>query len=251
MKIFYYICVCALSLLLVSCLSISQSAAELGLPSKTVVITFDDGPNPDGETTGRLLDVLLKYDVKAAFALLGVNAEACPELVLRIEKEGNTIINHGYSDKWAVLMNEKEFRENLERCAAVLESILGHPLEPKLYRPQGGFYTQRQKALCLELGWTIVGANVRVYDAVLTGKDESSVISKVVEGTEKQGSAVILLHDGFDSIFKKTKLRKTGINSPYNREWMPDAVEKIIISLKNKGYVLSGIDIVLLLAGMW
>src|SRR5438874_2336561 len=59
-----------------------------------VAITFDDGPDP--RWTPKILDVLKAANVKAAFFLVGVNAERYPGLVRRIVNEGHEIGNHTY-----------------------------------------------------------------------------------------------------------------------------------------------------------
>jgi spore germination protein YaaH len=59
-----------------------------------VALTFDDGPDP--EWTPKILDVLKAAKVKAAFFLVGVNAERYPNLVRRIVAEGHEIGNHTY-----------------------------------------------------------------------------------------------------------------------------------------------------------
>src|SRR5437870_1204129 len=50
-----------------------------------VAITFDDGPDP--RWTPKILDILKAANVKAAFFLVGVNAERYPSLVRRIVNE--------------------------------------------------------------------------------------------------------------------------------------------------------------------
>jgi len=59
-----------------------------------VAITFDDGPDP--RWTPKILDILKAANVKAAFFLVGVNAEHHPGLVRRIVDEGHEIGNHTY-----------------------------------------------------------------------------------------------------------------------------------------------------------
>src|SRR5207253_1380688 len=54
-----------------------------------VAITFDDGPDP--RWTPKILDILKAANVKAAFFLVGVNAERYPGLVRRIVNEGHEI----------------------------------------------------------------------------------------------------------------------------------------------------------------
>src|SRR5205085_7783062 len=57
-----------------------------------VSLTFDDGPDP--VWTPRILDILKAARIKAAFFLVGVNAERYPRLVKRIIQEGHEIGNH-------------------------------------------------------------------------------------------------------------------------------------------------------------
>src|SRR5216117_2619046 len=59
-----------------------------------VAITFDDGPDP--RWTPQILDILKAANVKAAFFLVGVNAERYPGLVRRIVNKGHEIGNHTY-----------------------------------------------------------------------------------------------------------------------------------------------------------
>src|SRR5438034_6497588 len=59
-----------------------------------VAITFDDGPDP--QWTPKIRDILKTANAKAAFFLVGVNAEKYPGLVRRIVNEGHEIGNHTY-----------------------------------------------------------------------------------------------------------------------------------------------------------
>ena len=63
--------------------------------TKKIAITFDDGPHP--KQTPEILDILKKYDVKATFFVIGVNAKNYPEPLQRAINEGHEIGNHTYS----------------------------------------------------------------------------------------------------------------------------------------------------------
>jgi peptidoglycan/xylan/chitin deacetylase (PgdA/CDA1 family) len=221
---------------IVSCRSLNCTTAQLQSPDRLVIFTFDDGPNADHDTTARLLDVLQKYHIHAVFALLGENAEHSPDLVRRIRDEGHTIINHGYSDKWAYCMNAKEFKVNLERGEQVLTAILDAPLSPRLYRPQGGFYTAAQQAIWEKAGWTMVKGTARPYDAVMSAAEKDTAVQRVIATVEKQHGGVILLHDGRDSYKRIEANLAKKPNGEFNREWIPDAVEEIIVMLLKNGY---------------
>jgi len=232
-----------LLVLFISCQSITVSRAELGIPPSLVCFSFDDGPDAHNDTTARLLDVLKKYQIHALFCLLGENAEHYPGLVKRIHNEGHYIINHGYADKWASKMNEDEFRDNLIRGEAAISAALGFDMKPRLYRPHGGFYNSKQEKICINEGYFIVLANIRVHDAVAAETKQRKVAERTVKKLEKQGGGIILLHYGRGSYSEKEiKLEKNPLCA-YNRSWIPETVEKIIIALLDKGYVLNEPDI--------
>jgi len=211
----------------------------MGIPSSVVYFSFDDGPNIHGDTTARLLDVLQKYQIRAIFFLLGENAERYPELIRRIHDEGHYIANHGYAEKHARTMNDDEFRDNLLRGEAAISRALGFDVNPKLYRPHGGFYNSRQEQICIDEGYTIVPVTVRTYDAVAGAAERKKIVNKTINLVEKRGGGLILLHDGRDSYLRReTELAKNP-DGAFNRSWIPDAVEEIIIALLDKGFILN------------
>jgi peptidoglycan/xylan/chitin deacetylase (PgdA/CDA1 family) len=224
--------------ILFSCQSINSNRTELGIPSPVVYFSFDDGPDAHGDTTARLLDVLQKYQIRALFFMLGENAEQYPALVKRIHDEGHYIANHGYSEKHAYKMSDDEFRENLLRGEAAISGALGFEMNPKLYRPHGGFYNSRQEKICIDEGYTIAPVTVRVYDAVVSAAEQKKIVNKTINLVQKRGGGLILLHDGRDSYTRrKTELARNP-NGAFNRSWIPEAVEEIIIALLEKGFLL-------------
>jgi peptidoglycan/xylan/chitin deacetylase (PgdA/CDA1 family) len=211
----------------------------MGIPPSVVYFSFDDGPESHGGATARLLDVLQKYQIRAIFFLLGENAEQYPELVRRIHDEGHYIANHGYSEKHAYKMNDDEFRDNLLRGEAAISGALGFEMNPKLYRPHGGFYNSRQEKMCVDAGYIMVPVTVRAYDAVAGAAEQKNIVNKTINIIEKRGGGLILLHDGRDSYSRReTELAKSP-NGAFNRSWIPDAVEEIIIALLDKGFNLN------------
>ena len=231
---FFFLC-----FLLSACQSINRSREQLGIPPSVILFSFDDGPNAHGDTTARLLEVLKKYEIHAFFSLLGENIEQNPELVRRIQNEGHYIINHGYSDKWAIIMNNNEFRDNLARGEAAITATFGHDLHPKLYRPHGGFYKFNQKMILQEAGYTLIASNIRSYDAIFNRTKQAQVINRIVKKAVKQNGGIILLHDSRDSYFHMEKKLSKKPHGVFDRSWIPEAVEIIIITLQNKGFILN------------
>lgn len=72
-----------------------QYARTVDLEAKEVVLTFDDGPDPD--VTPSILDTLDKFCVRATFFFTGHRAERYPHLVREAALRGHTIASHSYS----------------------------------------------------------------------------------------------------------------------------------------------------------
>jgi len=229
------------SFFIFSCQSINTEKDILGTPKYTVIFSFDDGP--DENTTPLLLDVLAKYQIKAFFCLLGVNAEKYPGIVRRIYDEGHLFINHGYHDKWAVHMNNEEFRDNLIKCEEAVTNALGFYPHPKFFRPHGGFYKSFHRDIITDEGYILLPVNIRAYDAVSSASGKAATEREIINKTIKRNGGVILLHDARGGYQEKEEELKRNPLGPFNRSWIPETVENIIISLLDKGYILSNIDI--------
>ena len=229
-----------LVLLFSSCRTINSKRTSLGITQKTVYLSFDDGP--DAEVTPELLDVLKKYNVKAIFCLLGVNCRRYPDLVRRIHNEGHFIINHGYSDKFAVQMGNEEFRNNLIMGEKAISLALGFDTEIKLYRPQGGFYNSHHERIWKEEGFIMLPVTVRAHDAVSTSAEQNRVVKKIVHRIMRKNGGLILLHDARESYVRKDTILEKKPKSSFNRSWIPRTVEEIIKELMEKGFVISDPD---------
>src|SRR5208282_1043053 len=66
-----------------------------GYSPNEVVLTFDDGPDP--EWTPKILDVLKRENATATFFLIGIQTDKFPGIAKRIYYEGHTIGNHTFT----------------------------------------------------------------------------------------------------------------------------------------------------------
>ena len=237
----FFLTVIILILFVNSCRSINSTREDIGISKNFVIFSFDDGP--DEHTTPELLDVLDKYQIKAIFFLLGENAEQYPEITRRIYEEGHIIANHGYSGRQAHHLKDDQFTYNLVRGQEAISSALGFYLYPKLYRPHGGFLNSRRERILINNGFFPVFTNIRVYDAVKTSVYRQMAANKIIDKAIREGGGIILLHDARDSYSKKNKKLEKNPKGPYNRLWIIDTVEEIIVSLLNRGFVLHHPDL--------
>jgi cellulose synthase/poly-beta-1,6-N-acetylglucosamine synthase-like glycosyltransferase/peptidoglycan/xylan/chitin deacetylase (PgdA/CDA1 family) len=159
-----------------------------------VAITFDDGPDP--RWTPKILDILKAANVKAAFFLVGVNAERYPGLVRRIVDEGHEIGNHTYYHPNLALCWPEHIRLELNATQLLLETITGRATT--LFRPPYAADTGPTQLselaplkIAEELNYLVVLENIDPQDWAKPGAD---IILRRIKQQRHDGS-VILLHD--------------------------------------------------------
>lgn len=75
--------------------------------------------------TEKLLDILLQYNIKATFFVLGYVAEKYPEIVKNISDNGHELGIHGYSHKLVCNLSPEEFTEEVLISKKIVEQISG------------------------------------------------------------------------------------------------------------------------------
>jgi poly-beta-1,6 N-acetyl-D-glucosamine synthase len=91
---------------------------------KKLVLTFDDGPDPTW--TPKVLDILRKENVPAAFFLVGINAEKNIPLVKKMYNEGYELGNHTFTHPNVAEISPKRATLEMESTRLLLECITGH-----------------------------------------------------------------------------------------------------------------------------
>lgn len=105
-----------------------------------LVLTFDDGP--DKEYTTKILDILKREHVPAAFFLIGKNIEANPNIVKRIYDEGHEIGNHTYFHPEIHRVMKPRAEAELILTRRSIESLIGR--STILFRPPYNPYVEPQ-----------------------------------------------------------------------------------------------------------
>jgi len=78
--------------------------------------------------TRRLLDLLDGCGVRATFFVLGLVAEAHPDLVAEIGRRGHEIASHGHAHREIFLGSRSDFTADVTRSKARLEELTGRPV---------------------------------------------------------------------------------------------------------------------------
>lgn len=173
---------------------------RFGQVNKQVVLTFDDGPDPD--YTPRILDILQKEKVPAAFFVVGMNAEANLPLLKRIYKDGFEIGNHSFTHPNMATVSANRAETEMEATRLLIESATGR--STVLFRAPYNADAEPKKAVELkpvararQNSYYTVGESIDPEDWDLEhGVNADTIYNRVVRQYESNpDKGVILLHD--------------------------------------------------------
>lgn len=164
--------------------------AKPALPSRTVVLTFDDGPSA---YTPEILDILKQKNTKATFFIVGSQAVEYP-ILKQIYEQGHEIGNHTL---WHTdVANQPSWRMKFElnMTRIIIMSQTNH--STRLFRPPFvGSDALDQSATdvinrAADLGYVTVGETTDSEDWRRPG------VQHIVSNATASSGGVILMHDG-------------------------------------------------------
>ena len=164
---------------------------------KTIYLTFDDGPGPD---TGRLLDILKRYNVPATFFVVDTGY---PELLRRIVYEGHSIGVHTCSHRYGQIYSGVDaYFEDVFAMQQVIQDATG--VETWLLRFPGGSsntISRGQPGLMTYLTQAVEDCGFAYFDWNVDSDDAGgartadAVYENVVRGIQENTYSVVLQHD--------------------------------------------------------
>ena len=206
------------------CVLSSDNSPIVEPNGKTIYLTFDDGPSSH---TGRLLDVLAKYDVKVTFFVVETSDI---EMISRSASEGHTVGIHSTSHRFEkIYATDEAFYNDLYTMQGIIERYTGQ--RTTILRFPGGssnsatkYYntgimTRLTKSV-QENGFQYFDWNVDSMDAG-TATTAQEVFDYVTKGVSNYKNSVVLQHD----------------TMPYS----VDAVEQIVLWGIANGYTFAPI----------
>ncbi|MDD5722792.1 MAG: polysaccharide deacetylase family protein [Syntrophales bacterium] len=179
-----------------------------------VAVTFDDGPDP--VTTGPLLELLDRHEIKAAFFVTGENAERHSDLIAAILEKGHDIGNHSYChDPLLMLRSCRRIRCEIASTQILLRRF---GIAPIAFRPPVGITNPKLAAILPEEGLYALNFSCRGNDF---GNRRLRGLSRRILKKVKQDD-IIMLHD-------IRPRRQTAVNV-----WLRQ-VDSILSGLRDKG----------------
>ena len=197
----------------------AQPWPEVVYPNGRVIyLTFDDGPGPH---TGRLLDILRKYGVKATFFVTNSGYDGT---MWRIVNEGHSIgihtMTHDYNSIYA---SEEAFFNDLLGMQDIIYRNTG--VKTTLMRFPGGgsnLVSDYNEGIMTRLAQAVQDAGFQYFDWNVDSNDaggarkKTTVSANVIGGVQNHRVSVVLQHDIHD--------------------FSVEAVEDIIVWGLNNGY---------------
>ncbi len=154
---------------------------EVSTQTKTIYLTFDDGPIP--EVTPLVLEILKQYDAKATFFCVGENISKHPDTLKQVLDAGHKIGNHTYNHLRGWEVSQNDYWSN------ILQSEQYQKTE--FFRPPYGRITSKQLRI-IRKHFKIVFWSVLTYD-YSKYLDVKSALPKIIKATHP--GSIVLFHD--------------------------------------------------------
>jgi poly-beta-1,6 N-acetyl-D-glucosamine synthase len=171
---------------------------KYGKVHNQVILTFDDGPDPN--YTPQVLDILKKEKVPASFFIVGIQAENNLPLLKRIYREGHEIGNHTFTHPNIATVSTDRAGTEMEATRLLIEAVTGRSTvlfrapynadaEPTKEEELKPVFLSKQK------NYYTVGESIDPEDWD-EGVTADTVYNRVVRQYERNPEkGIILLHD--------------------------------------------------------
>lgn len=155
--------------------------------SKRIALTFDDGPHP--YLTGRILEILDRYDVQATFFMVGVNVVNYPDAAREVIQAGHEVGNHTFSHDHMAKLSEAEVGRELGLCEDALEELCEY--RPHLFRPPEGAVNAYIEHCTEDNDYALILWSLDTRD--WENKNAEQIVDRVL--SKIQAGDIILMHD--------------------------------------------------------
>jgi peptidoglycan/xylan/chitin deacetylase (PgdA/CDA1 family) len=162
--------------------------------TKTVALTFDDGP---GKTTGRILNILHNNRASATFFNIGQNMAARPALVRKEKRYGYVLGNHTWSHPDLTKLTRRHQATQIDEATAEQRSITA--TTPCVFRPPYGSYNATTLSVARDRRLAVWLWSVDTEDWKADGSASAYWVHRIIRLAEKEGTKlkhpVIIMHN--------------------------------------------------------
>lgn len=154
--------------------------------SKTIALTFDDGPSPE---TLKVLEILRQQKVKATFFCLGAMLREYPAIAKKVVQEGHAIGNH----TWHHYYRDVDLRtaaNEIDNTAVHIYRATG--TKSLLFRPPGGRLKNGLADYAKKKNYVVVMWSIDPKD--FQQPPAATLANTVI--SQAHAGGIVLLHDG-------------------------------------------------------
>ncbi|MCH5272512.1 MAG: polysaccharide deacetylase family protein [Lachnospiraceae bacterium] len=200
-----------------STVSASGSAKKLPIycvdtEEKKVALSFDAAWG--NEDTADILEILKKHNVRVTFFMTGEWVRKFPEDVKAIAAAGHDLANHSENHKQMSQLSAEQCRTEIQKAHDRVKELTG--VDMTLFRPPYGDYNNTLVRTVNDMGYHCIQWDVDSLDWKDYGAD--SIINTVINHRHLGNGSIILMHNG--------------------AKYTPEALEAVILGLREKGYTL-------------
>ena len=182
--------------------------------STEIAITFDDGP--DEKITPKILSILEKHKIKAAFFCIGNKIEKHPEIIKNIVDKGHILGNHSYNHSfWFDFYSFRRMSEEISKTDDQILKMTGY--QPKLFRPPYGVTNPLLRRALKITGHESISWSLRTNDTV---KNPVRILLRISK--KLKNGDIVLFHDTIPET--------------------PDLIEQFIIECQKSGKRFTRLD---------
>lgn len=169
---------------------VDHAHSDPNADDKVVYLTFDVGY--ENGNVAKVLDALKAEDVPGAFFILGHVAEACPDLVRRMDAEGHLVCNHTYGHGDFTGRDAATLADELKKMATVCTERTGVTMA-HYFRPPEGKFDRAMLENALSEGYKTIFWSFAYADWDNKGQPSPTAAKRKILDNVHNG-AVILLH---------------------------------------------------------
>jgi cellulose synthase/poly-beta-1,6-N-acetylglucosamine synthase-like glycosyltransferase/peptidoglycan/xylan/chitin deacetylase (PgdA/CDA1 family) len=169
-------------------------AKSLTVPYHRLVLTFDDGPDP--QWTPKVLDQLKKYHAHGVFFVTGTMASRYPALVKRMVDEGHEVGLHTFNHPDLSYQSDSRINWELTQSQLALAGAAG--IRTSLFRPPYSSFADAMD----NKSWPVVRyigslGYITVLDSLDSEDWRRPGVPEIIEGATPRGGrgAIVLMHD--------------------------------------------------------
>ncbi len=161
-----------------------------------VYLTFDDGPDNQGNTR-RIVDILDRYNAVGTFFMMGVRVQADPATVRYVASHGHALGSHTYDHRSLPSLSSATIGWQFDRTQALVRHA-GVNAKLSCYRPPYGATNSRVRQVAANRGLREIKWSIDTND----WRSSATIGSIQRSLNQARHGSIVLMHDGASRRFK-------------------------------------------------